>query len=314
MNMTIRPLRAEERKYTYAQNHQLSMQTSSIGYLRGDFGSDGKEFYTSWFDREESRKTDAFKTEFDEVINALRFEEEFGPFLANCRHMQDYASSHPDSAFEGSYTTEYGFRLDTADYAYLLRCNPTKGDYNFYCYCFEGKCLDRHLQNARAGIRFITPEYKEKFRIPDGDKIRIVQPDGESKDVICRYIDDCHLEVDSSLYHICEFAEIMEHNGSTVIPLRSSLPEKCFSVLPSGSEMIIIERGKQGYTPTNMLAEGKTTRESADIANEAAGITKAQEAAMLAGSMFGWHTLAADPKRYSSDGKPIKPKDWGDSR
>lgn len=25
MNMTIRPLRAEERKYTYAQSHQLSI-------------------------------------------------------------------------------------------------------------------------------------------------------------------------------------------------------------------------------------------------------------------------------------------------
>ena len=136
MNMTIRPLRAEERKYTYAQSHQLSMQTGSIGYLRGDFGSDGKEFYTSWFNTAESRKIDAFKTELDEAINALRFEERFGPLLADRRHMQDYARGHSDSAFEGNYTTEYGFRVDTENYAYLLRSNPTNGENNLYCHCY----------------------------------------------------------------------------------------------------------------------------------------------------------------------------------
>ena len=133
--------------------------------------------------------------------------------------MQDYARRHSDSAFEGNCTTEYGFRVDTENYAYLLRCNPTKGDYNFYCFCYERKWLDRHMQNARSGIRFITPDYKEIFRIQDDDKIRIVQPDGKTRDFTCRYIDDCHLEVGSGLYHICEFAEIMEHNGSKVKPL-----------------------------------------------------------------------------------------------
>ena len=34
MDMTMRPLRAEERKYTYAQSQQLMMQTGAIGYQR----------------------------------------------------------------------------------------------------------------------------------------------------------------------------------------------------------------------------------------------------------------------------------------
>ena len=45
-------------------------------------------------------------------------------------------------------------------------------------------------------------------------------------------------------------------------------------------------------------------------------MTKAQTAAMLAGSMFGWEAPAADPKNYDEQGQPIKPKrhDRGDAR
>lgn len=45
-----------------------------------------------------------------------------------------------------------------------------------------------------------------------------------------------------------------------------------------------------GYIPSEMQIAGKTAREAADIANDTIGVTKAQEAAMLAGSVFGWQT------------------------
>lgn len=54
--MELRSLTVPERKYTYAQSTQLEGQTGSIGYLRGDFGSSGNEFYSSWFDHREKRK------------------------------------------------------------------------------------------------------------------------------------------------------------------------------------------------------------------------------------------------------------------
>lgn len=317
MDMTIRPMTPQERLYSYSQSQQITMQTGAIGYLRGDFDSSGNEFHSTWFDEVESRKTDEFKVEFQEVIDALRFDEQYGGLIASRSAMQKYGRNQPDSAFEGNYTTEYGFRIDTNQFAYLLRCIPVKGDYNFYCWCFEAKWLDRHIKQAEKGIRFITPDYKELFRIPDGDKIRITQSDGTHIDRTCRYIDEYHLEVGSGLYHICQLAEMMERNGNTAIPLRSSLPEQCYGVLPSTGEISIIKKGETGYYSTDINMGSK--EENAALVeeyNQKAGVSKAQAAAMLAGSMFGWATPAADPKNYDENGTPIRPKhkDRGDAR
>ena len=182
--------------------------------------------------------------------------------------------------------------------------------------------LNRHLGQAQKGIRFIDPNYKELFRIPDGDKIRIIEPGGRHRDCVCRYIDECHVEVSSgfdNLYHICQFAELMERNQNTVIPLRSSLPENCFSTLPSTRQMIAIKRGEQGYqklSSESVLRTPEERRSYIEMLNERVGISKAQEAAMLAGSMLGWAVPAADPKNYDDNGQPIRPhrKDRGDAR
>jgi len=46
------------------------------------------------------------------------------------------------------------------------------------------------------------------------------------------------------------------------------------------------------------------------------GVTKTQAAAMLAGSMFGWHIPTAAPKNHDDQGYLITPKrnDRGDAR
>lgn len=156
-------------------------------------------------------------------------------------------------------------------------------------------------------IRFITPNYKEKFRIADGDSIRMTFPSGETQDKPCRFVDETHLEVGNSLYHICEFAERIQRECIQIIPLRQSLPEKCFSALEATGEIITVTKGEKGYTPTGQYPQnGVSPKEAAAALNDAAGVTKAQEAAMVAGSMFGWDTPAADPKNYDAKGVPIK--------
>ena len=46
-NFTLRPMTVSERKYSYVQSPQIQGQTGNIGYLRGDFGSNGNWFYTT---------------------------------------------------------------------------------------------------------------------------------------------------------------------------------------------------------------------------------------------------------------------------
>lgn len=157
MEMSIRPMTSQERNYSYSQSQQLTMQTGCIGHLRADFGSNGLGFFSSWDDHRADLKSDAFKAEFDDVINGLREDDRYGGILKSRRDMTTYCYDHPASGFEGNYTKEYGFRVDTDHYSYMLRLNPNKGDYNLYCYCYLRQWLDRHLSHAEKGIGHIIP-------------------------------------------------------------------------------------------------------------------------------------------------------------
>ena len=303
------PMQLEEARYSYRNSQQISSQTGLIGYLRADMGTNGNEFWSTWNDYRKDLKTDDFKSEFDDVINSFR---EKGQFLSDRQTLSRFCDDSQNALeFGERYGAgrDYGVRVNTQDYAYLMRLNPHKGEYNLYCYCYRKDWLDHHLERARRGIRFINPHYKELFRIPDGDHIRITYPDGSHKDRTCRYIDDSHVEVDNNLYHICEFAEIMESNGNTVVPLRASLPDQCYTFVEGLNIIAIINKGELGYTDAKS-ANGRPieNRAMVDKLNAQLGVTKAQYAAMKQGSRFGFDKPDADPKSYDENGQAIKPK------
>ena len=78
-----------------------------------------------------------------------------------------------------------------------------------------------------------------------------------------------------------------------------------------------MKKGESGYYKTNILSNDRTEAQKiVDGYNDKLGITKAQAEAMVAGSMFGWHVPAADPKNYDKDGKlmHMKHKNRGDAR
>lgn len=91
------------------------------------------------------------------------------------------------------------------------------------------------------------------------------------------------------------------------IPL--NVPEFCYTVIKSTGEFAMLHRGKKGYSPIDIsLAANPNIRDLADVLNRQFGVSKAQETAMVAGSLLGWDNPAADPSCYDENGISIKPK------
>lgn len=63
-------------------------------------------------------------------------------------------------------------------------------------------------------IRFIDSHYKDLFRVPDGGCIQIHYPD-ETVIKPCKFIDEYHTQIGYNVFHICQFAELMERNEAS---------------------------------------------------------------------------------------------------
>ncbi len=61
-------------------------------------------------------------------------------------------------------------------------------------------------------IRFIDSRYNSLFHIPDGGYVQI---DYGHETVVkpCTFIDEYHTQIGLNVFHICQFAEVMERNG-----------------------------------------------------------------------------------------------------
>lgn len=70
---------------------------------------------------------------------------------------------------------------------------------------------------------------------------------------------------------------MIERNGSTVIPLRSSLPEQCYIYLPTLQEIGIVKKGEMGYYRSDRSpVYGESGQEFVNELNRQGGVNKAQ--------------------------------------
>ena len=87
---------------------------------------------------------------------------------------------------------------------------------------------------------------------------------------------------------------------------RNELPDFCLSTLPSTGQLIILRKGECGYYASDWDTGNR--EENQNIArehNRRRGISDIQEAAMSAGSMFGWNLPGADPQWYLDNARYV---------
>ena len=123
----VRPASREEAGLFYSEPDQaLDEALGTVGHLRMDFGSGGKEFFHTWWPHNKDQfNTGEFKDDLQEVVDALRAD---GPL----------------------------------HYRYCLRCTPSPGDYQGYLYCYDLRQQQMAHQNKPVGrVTFASGEQTE---------------------------------------------------------------------------------------------------------------------------------------------------------
>lgn len=148
--------------FYFSRSREQDEAAGCIGHLRGDFGS-GNQFYTTWWPHQnDALNTPEFKADIDRTVNWLR-EQPDSPIrdfdtMKRCCDRYKRACT-----FEQAMLPSCGFMVKTKQYAYMLRCTPVKGDYNFYIYCyrrdsFERVCRERKKDNRIQVKRQTEPD------------------------------------------------------------------------------------------------------------------------------------------------------------
>lgn len=299
---TLKPLSRAEKLYPYKQSQQIAGQTGCFGYYHGDFGQSGEDYNAVWFGNSNTKMTDDFRNDLAVVMEALGNDDATNKPFFDRRSMRDFCYAHKEASIKGNFGEEFGFRLNTEKFTYIIRMEPFRsGDYDFYVFAYDKHLLDRHMKKAAKDIKFIRSDYSLRFKLEDGDKIMIKYSDGESKTQECRYIDEYHTQIGGSIYHICQFAELIERNRATVIPYRDSLPEKCYVYVDTHDYYAIVTKGKDGYEPFEQAKypDKERNREYVAKLNKELGVTDKQVGAMTMAAMFGWADKDADPRSFN---------------
>ncbi|MBQ7298600.1 MAG: hypothetical protein IJW77_02040, partial [Clostridia bacterium] len=141
--MILEAIKMKEEKDLFFFNKDEERTLGCIGYLRGDFGGGGREFWSSWFVHQfDELNNEKFKVIFDAIINQLR---ELTGVLHDRESMRAYCRTQPHCKVDHPWGEQWGFRILTQDYALYLRCIPTPGDYNFYCFCYDKETVMNKL-------------------------------------------------------------------------------------------------------------------------------------------------------------------------
>jgi hypothetical protein len=93
--------------------------------------------YGSWFGGNGVLNDDECRAEFNEITKELR-----NDLLKDRTAMGKYIRENPslDLGSRGN-----GYKIQTDEHTYYLRCKPQAGDYDCYCFCYERELLEQAM-------------------------------------------------------------------------------------------------------------------------------------------------------------------------
>ena len=129
----LRPASIEEAGLFYSElDEKQDEALGTVGHIRMDFGSGGKECWHTWWPHNADRfNTLEFKEDLQAIVDTLRAN---GP-LKDLASMSSYCHKYGGAITEDSRS--FGYVAETDHYRYCLRCTPTPGDYQGYLYCYD---------------------------------------------------------------------------------------------------------------------------------------------------------------------------------
>ena len=142
IELDLRPSGAEEKSLFYSVSKDADDEAlATVGHLRADFGSSGKDFRNSWTPHNGDRfNTPEFKSELRELMDGLR---ENGP-LESLSAMRKYCAERGAAELEEG---AYGFIAETERFRYALRFTPSPGQYQLYLYAYDQEGQREYAQN-----------------------------------------------------------------------------------------------------------------------------------------------------------------------
>ena len=137
----LQPLDKSDVDLVYS-DEKKDAERGTVGHLRMDTGSSGKEFWTTWWPHNDNKlNKEPFRNDLDRVVDALR--EAGGP-LHSLTDMQNFCRKFGESAALDSGRS-FGFKLETDDHQYMLRLTPHRGEYS-YLYCYDKAAQREHTE------------------------------------------------------------------------------------------------------------------------------------------------------------------------
>ncbi len=208
-------------------NRVLNDKIGCIGYLTDNLNASAPVFESSWHDRTPRLNTPEFTDDFNDMMDALR-----QGILKSPAELRAYCAAHPDSLLQDNLSadTRHGFRINTGKYSYWMVCSFLSTDCRLWVNAFSFLALDRYMREARNGIPILDLQGHERFRMPDGGKLKAVSPNGRSSFWTIRYLDTEQVVLfdelrQSSIHAVQELPEWAAKNGLHLLldpPMRAS--------------------------------------------------------------------------------------------